>query len=97
MEWLLSNWIWIVLGIGFIAFHMFGHGGHRHGRSGSGERDPVRANDATDATESGHIHPDASVPEAAGTKDPELRGAVDDAGRAASPTPADGSRHKHGC
>jgi hypothetical protein len=35
MEWLSQNWVWVLLGIGFIAMHMFGHGGHAgHGSSG---------------------------------------------------------------
>jgi hypothetical protein len=29
MGWLANNWIWVVLGIAFVAFHLFGHGGHR--------------------------------------------------------------------
>jgi hypothetical protein len=34
MEWLSQNWVWVLLGIGFIAMHMFGHGGHAgHGSS----------------------------------------------------------------
>ncbi|MCC6608536.1 MAG: DUF2933 domain-containing protein [Burkholderiales bacterium] len=33
MEWLLENWIWIVVAAAFIGIHMFGHGGHgSHGR-----------------------------------------------------------------
>ncbi|MEC5325581.1 DUF2933 domain-containing protein [Aurantimonas sp. A3-2-R12] len=28
MQWVLDNWIWIALGVGMIAMHMFGHGGH---------------------------------------------------------------------
>jgi len=32
MEWLAENWIWVLVGILFIALHLFGHGGHgRHG------------------------------------------------------------------
>jgi hypothetical protein len=35
MEWLSQNWVLVLLGIGFIAMHMFGHGGHAgHGSSG---------------------------------------------------------------
>ncbi len=35
MEWLAENWFWVVVGIGFIAMHLFGHGGHGgHGGSG---------------------------------------------------------------
>lgn len=32
MTWLSNNWIWLALGLGFIAFHFFGHrhGGHHH-------------------------------------------------------------------
>ncbi len=28
MEWLTQNWYWVVIGIAFVALHMFGHGGH---------------------------------------------------------------------
>jgi len=28
MEWLLENWLWVVIGIVFVVFHLFGHGGH---------------------------------------------------------------------
>lgn len=31
-----QNWIWIVLIIAFVAFHLFGHGRHRHGGSADG-------------------------------------------------------------
>lgn len=49
MQWVLDNWIWILLGGGMIAMHMFGHGGHGgHGKShneapqadGKAEADP---------------------------------------------------------
>jgi hypothetical protein len=47
MEWLQSNWIWIVLGFAFLAMHMFGHGGHggRGGKGGhgGGHNDPKSA------------------------------------------------------
>lgn len=33
MNWLSANWIWILVGLVFVALHLFGHGGHRgHGR-----------------------------------------------------------------
>jgi len=33
MEWLTQNWYWVVIGIAFVALHMFGHGGHGgHGK-----------------------------------------------------------------
>ena len=31
MEWLTENWFWVVLGVAFIAMHLFGHGGHGGG------------------------------------------------------------------
>jgi len=41
MEWLLQNWIWVLLFAGFIAMHMFGHGGHGgHGKHGNGHSEP---------------------------------------------------------
>lgn len=38
MDWLASNWIWIVFAVAFLALHMFGHGGH-----GRQRRDPQRS------------------------------------------------------
>lgn len=35
MNWLSSNWIWVALGLGFVAFHFFGH---RHGRHSNGHQ-----------------------------------------------------------
>ena len=35
MEWLSENWVWVLIGVAFVATHMFGHGGHgRHGGGG---------------------------------------------------------------
>ena len=28
MEWLTENWLWVLIGVLFVAFHLFGHGGH---------------------------------------------------------------------
>ncbi len=28
MEWLTQNWYWVLIGIAFVALHLFGHGGH---------------------------------------------------------------------
>ena len=28
MEWLLENWFWVLIGVLFVAMHLFGHGGH---------------------------------------------------------------------
>ena len=35
MEWLSQNWVWVLIGVAFVAMHMFGHGGHGgHGGGG---------------------------------------------------------------
>lgn len=48
MNWLSSNWVWVALALGFIAFHFFGHrhGGHGnrhhgHGADGAVGRSPA--------------------------------------------------------
>lgn len=28
MNWLASNWLWIVIGVVFVGFHLVGHRGH---------------------------------------------------------------------
>ncbi len=34
MQWVLDNWVWILLGGGMLAMHLFGHGGHGgHGKN----------------------------------------------------------------
>jgi len=39
MEWLSENWVWVLIGIAFLAMHMFGHGDHGgHGGHGGGHR-----------------------------------------------------------
>lgn len=63
MDWLLSNWIWIVFGIAMIAMHMFGHGGHTR-------RDPERANETTGGPPTEHAHADNAVSKATNSDDP---------------------------
>jgi hypothetical protein len=46
MQWLLDNWILVLLGGGMIAMHLFGHG-HGHGSHGSKKGDDTPAD--TDA------------------------------------------------
>ena len=37
MAWLTENWFWVLIGILFVAIHLFGHGGHGgHGGGGHG-------------------------------------------------------------
>lgn len=53
MQWFLTNWFWVLIGVAFFAMHILGHGGHGghagHDRarpqSGAGEAD---ANDMPD-------------------------------------------------
>jgi hypothetical protein len=40
MEWLTENWFWVLLGIAFIAMHLFGHGAH--GGHGNQEDDKYK-------------------------------------------------------
>lgn len=44
MNWIFDNWLVILLGVGFIAFHLFGHsghGGHRGGHKHSSDTKPI--------------------------------------------------------
>lgn len=54
MDWLQSNWVWLIVIISFVAVHMFGHG-HGHGRKRhEHSREPDQANNsASDRNASG--------------------------------------------
>ncbi len=42
MTWITENWIVVLLGVGFIAFHLLGHRAHGGRRRGHGHRpDPA--------------------------------------------------------
>lgn len=60
MEWLAENWFWVVIGILFVAMHMFGHGGHGgHGGGGHGGHGAPDKPDKPDSDRdrpSGHQH-----------------------------------------
>jgi hypothetical protein len=43
MKWILQNWVWVLLGAGFISMHLFGHGSHG-GHGGHSDHNNV-AND----------------------------------------------------
>lgn len=51
MEWLSENWVWVLVGVAFVAMHMFGHGGHggHGGRKTSRESAERRDEDAPSA------------------------------------------------
>ncbi len=58
MEWLAENWFWVLIGILFVAMHMFGHGGHGgHGGTGGhgGHGNSAKPDDGPDRP-SGHQH-----------------------------------------
>lgn len=55
MNWLAANWLWIVIGVAFVVFHLVGHRGH--GGHGS---DRSKANSAGSAPPAN----DGSVPPA---------------------------------
>jgi hypothetical protein len=61
MDWLSQNWVWVLIGVAFVALHLFGHGGHgghgshggrRRGATGSRLPDERRDDDAP----TGHRH-----------------------------------------
>lgn len=62
MTWITENWIVILLGIGFIAFHLFGHGGHGGHKHGS-DKKPVPPPDARSVSD----------PETLGEEEPDKR------------------------
>ena len=37
MDWLSENWVFLLVVVGMVAMHLFGHGGH--GGHGGGRRD----------------------------------------------------------
>ena len=39
MDWLSANWVWVLIGVAFVAMHVFGHRGHGgHGGSAKADR-----------------------------------------------------------
>jgi hypothetical protein len=60
MQWLSENWVFMLVGVAFIAMHMFGHGGHGGhggpgGHGGHGDRSGDGAK-ADDLPRGGHQH-----------------------------------------
>ena len=65
MDWLLTNWFWILIFVLFIAMHLVGHGGHggHSGHCGDDRKRSVdeRENDdaqrrAVNTSSGGHQH-----------------------------------------
>ena len=40
MQWLVTNWFWLLVGIAFVSMHLFGHGGHGGHCGHAGHADP---------------------------------------------------------
>jgi hypothetical protein len=100
MQWLQSNWIWVLLGFAVLAMHLFGHGGHgkSHGSgAGPGQRDGAGRNDAMAGPGAGHTHAGDNARGATSPTDPAPGSAPALGGPDAVPAPADGRRHRHGC
>lgn len=59
MNWVYANWIWILIGVAFVAMHMFGHGSHG-GHGGQGKSDTGKPSGPSDRREAdrpaGHQH-----------------------------------------
>lgn len=64
MEWIIENWFWILVFVGFLALHLFGHGGHRShsgpggchpGHEGEGSREGSEPQ-AGQPNEGSHAH-----------------------------------------
>ena len=98
MEWLQNNWIWIAIGVAFVAMHMFGHGGHSgHGRDGGNDaRNPKPSDDVTTASGADRTGVNGAVPRAANPTNPALGGMLVHSDHAAAPTTTDEKQHRHG-
>ncbi len=102
MQWLQSNWIWLALGVAFVAMHLFGHGMHsshgRHNRDRSGDPDNTNKEVTTGKPGAGHAHQVASVPSTETPDEPAAAGeATDQTGHGSPPTALRGQGHKQGC
>lgn len=58
MEWLSENWVFLLIAVGFVAMHLFGHGAHGgyggHGRDECDRREVP--NKSTGTARRGHRH-----------------------------------------
>ncbi len=70
MQWLVTNWFWLLIGIAFVWMHLFGHGGHGgHGcHGGHGEHGGHGGQNRARLTEDGD------------PEDPDARGVSRDLG-----------------
>ena len=59
MQWIIENWVLVLLGGGMIGMHLFGHGKHGSG-GGRGCCGPKKPGPKTSATET--PEPDGKIP-----------------------------------
>ena len=102
MEWLQSNWIWLVFGVVMIGIHLFGYGrhghGHRHGNPGKENRDDsISTREPTAAPLTDAAHAGEAVLTVPVSNDQPPHNAPAQAARGLQPVPKDGQRHRHGC
>lgn len=57
MQWFSENWIFVVVVVGMVAMHLFGHGGHG-GHGGHDRRGDTRGRNSNppNPTRGGHRH-----------------------------------------
>ncbi len=55
MQWLVTNWFWALVGIAFVAMHLFGHGGHggHGGHAGANSTQLTRDGDLEEPSDRG--------------------------------------------
>lgn len=105
----MSNWLWVVLGLGALALFVFSragcgmrHGGHAHRSRDDGNQD--RQGEAT----TGPLQTSANVDSGRAVPQPEGHAhgapsvtqgtlAAEDAGRSGRSQQAEPRRHRHGC
>jgi len=61
MDWILTNWFWILIFVLFIGMHLFGHGGHGGGHKQGSKATDEKNGDETQSragktSSSGHQH-----------------------------------------
>lgn len=67
MDWLVQNWVWVLVFAAFIGMHLFGHGGHgghggcgghggHGGREGEGNKNPTDGEQPGKDRPQGHQH-----------------------------------------
>ncbi|MDZ4140814.1 MAG: DUF2933 domain-containing protein [Sideroxydans sp.] len=58
MDWLVQNWVWVLVFAAFIGMHMFGHGGHggHSGHSGEENKRPTDVKEQSKNRLQGHHH-----------------------------------------